>query len=110
MIAKLLGWLRSLFVVIWLIGIFLIGGWIGYYNIEPTSINLFGIPLPELTIGIYLSLTFTAGVSLGWFGTWLLARAKLYSRNRDLKKTQKEMEKLRIERSKAQSTELLAAK
>ncbi|WP_075185486.1 LapA family protein [Teredinibacter haidensis] len=95
MFGKLVRWIRSFFVLVWLLAILLIGGWIAYGNPDYTSLNVFGFQFPEMTIGFYLCFTFTAGVALGWFGTWLLAQAKLYSRRRELGKVNKEVGKLR---------------
>ncbi|WP_185231181.1 LapA family protein [Teredinibacter franksiae] len=95
MLAKLARLIRNLFVVIWLVVVLTIGGWVAFYNSEYVSINLFGFNLPEFSIGFYLCITFATGVVIGWFGTWLLARAKLFSRQRELGKARKEMEKLR---------------
>lgn len=95
MFKKLLGWIRWLFILAWLLLVITISAWIAFENMTPVRLNLFGFQLPEATMGLYLSWTFVAGVTLGWFGTWLLARIKLFSRQRELGKVKKEVDKLR---------------
>ncbi|WP_045860387.1 LapA family protein [Teredinibacter purpureus] len=95
MFQKLIGWLRGVFIILWLVAVLVIGAWIGFYNADYTTLNILGFQLPEMTIGFYLCLTFAVGVGLGWFGTWVLAQGKLYSRKRELGKVQKEVGKLR---------------
>lgn len=95
MFKKLLRWIRWIFILAWLVFVITVSAWIAFENSAPVSINLFGIHLPEATIGLYLCWTFVAGVSLGWFGTWLLARIKLFFRQRELGKVKKEVAKLR---------------
>ncbi len=96
LLKKLLRFVRSFFVIAWFLLVLVVSGWIGFYNNDPLSLNILGITLPEFTTGIYLGATFATGAIFGWFGTWLIARIKLFSRKRELKKTKKEVEKLRI--------------
>ncbi|SMF36784.1 Uncharacterized membrane protein YciS, DUF1049 family [Alteromonadaceae bacterium Bs31] len=95
MFLKLFRFIRFIFVVAWFILVVVISMWIAYANSDPLSLNLLGFQLPELTTGTYLGATFAIGATFGWFGTWLIARIKLFSRKRELKKTKKEVEKLR---------------
>ncbi|TVZ38638.1 putative membrane protein [Alteromonadaceae bacterium 2753L.S.0a.02] len=95
MIKRLYRWIRGLFLFVWLLGVLIIGVWIAWANQDYISVNLFAIELPRFPVGGYLSITFASGVLLGWFGTWILARIKLYSRKRELSKVKKEVNKLR---------------
>jgi len=96
MFKKLFKWIRWLFILVWLLFLVTLSWWITFENSTPAQLNLFGINLPESTLGVYLCWTLVAGVLLGWAGTWLLSRVKLFARQRELRKMRKEMARLRI--------------
>jgi len=95
MFRKVYGWLKMLFIITWLLLVLVLTAWIAYENQQKFNLTLLGFELPELTFGIYLSITFVTGAFIGWFGTWIVSRIKLFSGKRELKKTKKEIEKLR---------------
>lgn len=95
MIRKLFRWVRNLFVLAWLLAVLILSWWIAYYNQQDIRINLLGLSLPEATVGLYLCITFASGVTIGWFGTWLLAKASHMSGRRELKKVKREVAQLK---------------
>lgn len=95
MFKKLFKWIRWLLIFAWLVFLIVLSFWIAFENSEPAQLHLFGIGLPESTLGTYLCWTFVAGILLGWFGAWLISRIKLFARQRELGKARREVAKLR---------------
>ena len=82
--------------VLWLLGVLVVGLWIGFENSEKISVSLLGINLPSAAKGTYLVSCLLIGLLLGFITSYLLTQAKLIRKHRELSKTKKQLASLNV--------------
>ena len=91
---KIIKRIRQLLVLSWCLFVFLIGWSLAFNNPSRLTVDLFGIQLPEWSLGRYLVFTFAAGVLVGLLFVAASSQVKQVTKQNELRRTRKEMRKL----------------
>lgn len=100
MFHRIVNFIKSILMFLWLLAMLVLGGWIALYNSEPLSLNVFGLQLPEFNAGVYICVVLMLGVILGYITHYVVTQRKVIARKRALSKANKEVARLQSERIK----------
>ena len=89
--------IKRIVIVLWILSLFLIGGWFASENQQEVTVVLFGYSLWELSIGTYLIAMLFIGLLLGFVTSFIFTQGAIFKKKRELKKAKKEVQKLRVE-------------
>jgi len=73
----------------------IMGMWLAIENRQEVTLTLFAFEMPELALGLLLSLTLLLGVLLGYITYYLVSKPGSLVKGRALSKAQREINQLR---------------
>ncbi len=91
-------WIKRLVTILLILLALALGIWITLDNSQPVSLILFGFALPSAKLGVWILATFVLGIAVGYLGSlwpYLATKRKLLSQDRKIKRSERELDKLR---------------
>lgn len=91
-------WITRLVKILLILLALCLGIWFTLDNTQEVTLILFGLTLPSAKLGFWILAGFVLGIAIGFFGSlWPYAnvKQKLLRQDRQLKRSEKELTKLR---------------
>ena len=87
--------IKKVTLAIWCLFLILLGFMLVIENSAGIEVMLLGMPLPKLSLGIYIAIILLVGVLLGFVTSYIAVKGKGWSQSRELNKAKKEVAMLR---------------
>lgn len=94
MLKTAFNFIKKVILVVWLIAMLVVGAWFASENPNKVTPLLFGYALPQLSLGIYLSVTLIVGVVIGGTLSFLGTQSKMIKVKRACRTLDKEVKRL----------------
>lgn len=92
---KLWRFLKLSLLLGWLLLMLLLGAFIAWENPDFIRVRVFGYPLPELSIALYVLSSLLIGVLIGYGLSYLKTQGQQWKSSRNIKEKNKEIRKLK---------------